>query len=344
LLFLATVYPYITEEYKNFDNFLLLDKNKKAKFFIDFVEKETAKRIMNKSDSNYYKVKNRVLRIMWGVQGFLGHLSSETDLRANHKFLENFTPIPSLQLKITMSDVYELYDEMPSKGRRRLEMQTLTGWNNIDLVDLRLDDFQATTDNNFLFIAKSRHKTRGQKVYYLNIVDHKTYWRYEKYCNRYDIKSNEPIFKVTPQAISAYYRFHIDKNPYFNKFIMPRNIRQLTFTLLRPIFQTQPELFNLYTQHSTTILTKHYIKDSTERLIELYPEIEKRVLLDSFNPYALELKEIKKDLKTDVEQLIEKTELISKKVNSLEQKDKYQNEIKNIIKDTVKETLKEIKE
>jgi len=315
------------------------------------METEINDRIKINKDKNYDLIKNRVLQIVWQTQGFLGHISTDRDLRANPKLLESQSVTPSLVPKIKIIDVLDLYEVLPDVGRRRLKLQMYAGYNNIDLVQLRLDDFKSSTDNDFLYIRKQRQKTRGKKVLFMNIFHRKIFDEYQRFCNRYDIKSNELMFPVTPNAVYKMYKSYLKgtlkslrKNPpMLNEYTTAKHIRQLNTTLLRPVFSKNRDLFYLWTQHSLPITEKYYIKDQLDRMIILYPHIAERVLLGDLKEITLKLQELEQDIKLDILQTNEKIKELEKKYSSLEQKKEFQTEIKSIIKDTVRETLKEIK-
>lgn len=350
LLDLSVIYPYIINEYKTFEAFLELNMNKKASFFLRFVENEINERLKLDKQKDYNLIKGRVLQVMWQTQGFLAHLSP--DLRANPKLLENQSTTPSLESKIKIGDVLDLYEILPDIGRRRLKLQLYAGYNNIDLVELRLDDFKSAGENNFLYIRKSREKTKGKKVIFMNIFHTKTFDEYQRFCNRYDIKSNQLMFPVTPNAIYKMYKSYLlgklksmKKNPPdLNGYTTAKHIRSLNATLLRPIFkETDMDLFHLWTQHNLRLVDKYYIKDQIDRMIAFYPLIAERVLLGDLKEMTIELQELKQDLALDVKMTSEKVKELEQKYDSLQQKKEQHTEIKDLIEETIIKTLKEIK-
>jgi hypothetical protein len=332
LLSLAKIYPYIIKQYGNFDFFIELDSNKKAHFFIEYINSEVNKKSKNHPEINYNKIKNNVLHTIWMVQGFLGYLGKH--LRANPKWIEDFTPIPSFTSKINISDIIDLHKILPYKGRTQLEIQTLTGWNNIDLTKLRLDDFTSIKRNtvqididsdDFLYIAKTREKTWKKNVIYLNLFDRQFYDEIERYCRINSIKSSEIIFSVKPPAISELYRYYLKKYTHLNQFTLPRYIRQFCFTQLQDIFKNDPDLFNVWTQHKMGVLRTHYIKNYIERLIPLYPKIKENLVLGNIKTLKIEVSQLKQNIKNEIT-------LQNEKIRNLEEKQKEieENKIDNI--------------
>jgi len=319
LLEVATIYPFLEERCGGFEQFLNLDRNHKARVFIDFVNRELERRLKKNPEKDRDLVKNRLLQVVWRVQGFMGLISSDKDLRANSRWIESFTPLPSFVAKITVLDVYDLYEILPDRGRRRLKLQLFTGWNNVDLIDLRLNDFKSTHDNNFLYVAKTRVKTIRKRVAYLNVFDSNFHFELERYCNRYDIGPNERIFPVTSPAISKLYKYYLKRNESaLNPKVMPKWIRQLCFTELRPVFKNDPDLYALWTQHKLGVLRSNYIKDYIPRFMELYDDIKGRVCLGNLKRQTIELKELKDDIRLELRLQSDKLDKLEKKLKKEE--------------------------
>ncbi|MBD3194555.1 MAG: hypothetical protein GF317_05825 [Candidatus Lokiarchaeota archaeon] len=353
LLDLAVIYPYIIKAFNNkFEGFLELDKNKKAFFFHDFIEKEFEKRMKLNPRRNRTNTKNRVLQIVWNTQGFLGYLSRRKDLKANPKLIELQTPNPSFINKINIIDVYDLYEVLPDAGRRRLKLQLFCGYNNVDLVQLRLSDFKPyrASGEEFFYIHKQRQKTARRRINYLNVFDDKFVFEYERFCNRYDIKENELLFPVGARAISAMYKRYIMKStrvvevdskkkkvPLINPHTTPKYIRQLCFTQLEDVFHDDDDLFMLWSQHALRLVKKHYIKNYLDRFIKKYDKICDAVLLGNTRRLTLEKKQLKQDIYT-------KFDLLNKSLNELKLKvkDLQTKPIKDHIKDVVEDTAKQI--
>lgn len=337
LLDLAKIYPFIIRECRTFDSFLELDRNKKSKFFVEFVNRQVDDLVKRDPSRSRDLIKNRQLQIVWRVQGFLGYLSTERDLRGNPKWIEDINPIPNFIRKINIVDVYDLYEILPDKGRRRLKLQFYAGWNNVDLTQLRLDDFKPTFSNEYFYVAKTRQKTWKKKVVYLNLFGDDFQFELERYCNRYDIKDNDLIFPVGSNAISEYYRSHLQQNKYINQNVTPKYVRQLCFTQLEPVFKQDPDLFDLWTQHKMGVLKTNYIKNYIERLIPLHELIKERVCLGSIKRMKVEIQELKKDIHTEL--LLQQTRLEKVEQNLKESNEGKFDDIANKIIKAVSDKL-----
>lgn len=322
LLALAKVYPYIISTYKSLDLFLETSSNNKSKLFNEFIRIEVENKSKTNPDRSYTKIKNTELHTVWMVQGFLGYIGK--DYQANSKWIETFTPIPDFISHINMSDIQDLHAVLPYKGRTELEIQTLTGWNNIDLTQLRLDNFNRVREKDlgynldnkeYYYIAKTRQKTLKKKVAYLNVFSQSFYDKIERYCRINNIKSNELIFDIKPPSISAMYKYYLDKYSHINQKVIPQYIRQFCFTTLQEIFQDENDLLKIWSQHKIGILRTHYIKNILSRMIPYYQKIKELLEIGGAKVLKLEVKELRKTIKNELE-------LQKERINVLEQKQK----------------------
>jgi hypothetical protein len=324
LLDLNVMYPYINAEFKTFDNFLELDKNKKALFFNKFKELEFNKRMSTGKITDKTNCLNRILQIVWNVQGLLGYLSRDKDFRANSKWLESITPNPKFIIPITIDDVYDLYDECKSRDRKALKIEFFTGYNPIDLVNLSLSDFKPIDVNNeFYYVHKKRQKTWKKQVNFLNVFDSTFYYELVRYCDRNNISEMEPIFQISPIGLYKSYKRVLEKNDY-NQYVTPKWIRQLSFTRLEPVLGPDTALFSLWTQHQMGVLSTHYIKKFVSQYIELYPKICDAVLLGSIKKSQEKIKILKDEILIKIEEQ-------DKKIKNLEEKSKTEEKIDEIL-------------
>ncbi|MFW9879533.1 MAG: hypothetical protein ACFFG0_41180 [Candidatus Thorarchaeota archaeon] len=296
---MAVVYPYILKQYGTFETFLDVKPNKKAGFFDKFVEAELIVRMKERPDRNKITCRNRLLRIMWGVQGFLGYLSGVEgeNYKANSKLLEDQLPTPDFTSSITPLDLLELFDEMPGEGRRRLKFLFWTTWNGIDAVQFCMNDIHVidTAYGKKFWVQKWRRKTRKKKIIYLNLFEPPMINELERYAMRKGIDENEPIFSkgikdeegeidhyesLQTCSLRAYFKYWGRKTG-LSELVGPKNIRALGITRLRNILKDDNELLNIWTQHNTSVITKHYTKDLIERFAERLPQINKAVGIEN---------------------------------------------------------------
>jgi len=275
-----------------------------------------------KPDRNKINCKNRLLQIVWEVQGFLGYISKDKDLRANHKLIEGMTSNPQFIIPITIDDVFDLYDEANSRDRKALKLEFFTGYNPIDLTQLTLSDFRPVNDE-FYFIHKQRQKTWKKHVNYLNIFDQNIVYELERYCSRNGIDLNERIFSITPTALWKSYKRTLKRNE-LNEYTTPKWIRQLSFTRLEPVLGEETSQFKLWTQHAMGVISTHYIKKYISNFIEIYPKICDAVLLGSLKKTEQKLKIMKDEIK-------QKIDSIEDRINRIENERKTDEKIDEIL-------------
>lgn len=266
--------------------------------------------------------KNRVLQIVWQVQGFLGYISKDRDYRANPKLIEHSTPNPNFIIPISVDDLFDLYDEANSRDRKAIKLEFFTGYNPVDLLQLKLGDFKPINDE-FYYVHKRRQKTWKKKVNYLNIFDNNFVYEIERYCDRNDIGLNENIFSITPVALWKSYKRVLRKNS-FNEKTTPKWIRQLSFTRIEPIFGEESSLFKLWTQHAMGLISTHYIKKYVNKYIELYPKICDAVLIGS-------LKQTKQRLKILKDEIVTKLDIIDNRLTKVEEQNKTDEKIDEVL-------------
>jgi hypothetical protein len=311
LLDLAVVYPYIINKYGSFEAFLPIPPNKKSSFFMDFVETEYKIRIKRFPHRNYVNTRNRVLQIMWDLQGFLGYLG--VNLKANNKILELQFPVTDFQPAIHVLDLLHLSDEMPGEGRRRLKLLFWTTWNPVDMVKLCLNDFKHLNSEygEFFWVNKRREKTFKKKVIYLNLFEPSYYNELERYCIRNDINSNTPIFSrlvdkeenmrvpLATCTFRAYFRYWARRTG-LNELVSPKNIRALGITQLKNAIKDN-DLVDLWSQHKVGTVPTHYIKDSIQKYIELMPQIKKAVGIETVSSLTEQVKVLKDDIESKLD-------------------------------------------
>ena len=322
MLDLNVMYPYILKEYGVFDSFLECDRNKKAFFFNKFLEKEYLIRMDAKPSRDKINCKNRLLQIIWDVQGFLGYISRERDLRANHKLIENMTPNPTFINPINVDDVFDLFDEAKARDRKALKIEFFTGYNPVDLLGLTLSDFR-TINDEFYYIHKKRQKTWKKKINYLNIFDNNFYYEIARYCDRKNISENELIFPITPSGLWKSYKRNLIKNN-LNPHTTPKYIRQLAFTRIEPVLGEESSLFRLWTQHAAGVLSTYYVKKYITKFIERYPKICDAVLIGSLKQSQQKIKFLKDEIHT-------KLDIINTRITDMEEHNKTDDKIDEIL-------------
>ena len=287
-----------------------------------FLETEYAFRIKHSKYSNKENCRNRLLQIIWLVQGFLGYLSKDKDLRANHKFIESITPNPTFILPINGDDIYDLYEDLKARERKALKLEFFTGLNLADVVELELSDFR-TINDEFYFVHKKRIKTWKKRVNYLNVYDNAFYRELERYCDRNSISENEKIFPLTSMGLyNAYKRILLKNN--LNPKTLPKWIRQLSFTRLEPVLGEGTDLFSLWTQHQMGVLSTHYVKKYINQYINLYPKICDAVLIGSLKQTEEKLKFLKTEIET-------KLDLVDTRLIEIEKKTEKDDKIDEIL-------------
>jgi integrase len=348
LLDLAVIYPHITKKYRTFEVFIGQTPNKKAGFFNDFLDYEYNLRMKAKPDRDKVNCRNRLLQIVWDVQGLLGYLEGVEgkNLRANRKLLETQTANPSFIPQINVSDLLFAFDEMPGEGRRRLKFLFWTTWNTIDVTQLSISDFKPidTDYGHFYWIKKYRQKTHKKKIVFLNAFTPSFYEELDRYCSRNSIGENEPIFSrfdkkveerlaLNPCTFRAYFKYWAAKAG-FNEQVGPKNIRALGIAQLRNVFKDDYELLEVWSQHHADIITTHYTQDLLNRFVERMPKIQNAVGIENVS----QLKEQVKVLKDDISM---KLDLHTSEIEKLKQKETPLS--KEVAQETANEILKLIK-
>lgn len=355
LLDLTVMYPYITNKYRTFDVFLSQVPNKKATFFNKFIEDEFAVRMKRKPNRDKVNCRNRLIRIVWGVQGFLGKLSGVTgdNYKANHDFIESQIANPDVTSPIDTSDLLYFFDEVPGEGRRRLKFLFWTTWNTIDAVQLCMNDFKSIESEYgpFYYVKKWRRKTMRSKIIYLGVFEPQFYDEFDRYCTHNDIKGNDPIFSrliedpenpyrvsLKPCSMRAYFKYWTKKTG-ANEFIMPKTIRALGITELRNVFKDDTELLQIWSQHHTDIITQHYTKDLLNRYIERMPKIRKTVGIENVRYLTAEVKQLKDDIQFKLDIHDQEIEQLKQKKSPAAQKsaEEFADEILNLVEKKVKQ-------
>jgi hypothetical protein len=279
--------------------------------------------------------KNRLLQVVWDVQGLLGYLEGVEGkvLRANRKFIESQTANPNFMPSVSISDLLDAFDEMPGEGRRRLKFLFWTTWNSIDATQLTISDFKPidTDYGLFYWIKKFRRKTHTKKIVFLNTFTGAFYKELDRYCSRNNIGENDPIFSrldkkldqrfsLNPCTFRAYFKYWAVKAG-FNELMGPKTIRALGITRLRSVFEDDYELLEIWSQHHADIITTHYTKDLLDRLTQRMPKIAEAVGIENVSSLTERVKMLKDDIETkldihasEIEKLKQKETPVSKEV------------------------------
>jgi hypothetical protein len=353
LLDLAVVYPYIIDKCKTFEVFIDMDANAKAYLFNNFIDREFDKRMKAKPNRDRVNCKNRVLHIIWNIQGLLKFLSADRDLRANHHFIEAQMDNTNFINPLTMLDVYDAYEEMPGIGRKRLKFGLFSTWNPVDQTNLFLSDFKRikTEYGDFWYIHKYRRKSIKQYVTFINVYDDDFVFEYERFCQRYDIKENDPIFsktnksfkrkarrvKITPGAFYAYYKYWINKSK-LSPYVIPKYIRPLGITNLEPVFRDDKDLLQIWSQHKQEVLNRHYVKNIIFRMVERYPQIKAANYIGSVSRMQVEIRQLKDDIHNKLD--IHDQEIMNLKIKQSPAANEKAEEIAEEIATLVREKLK----
>lgn len=126
-------------------------------------------------------------------------------------------------------------------------------------------------------------------------------------------KSIEIFRDLKPNSIADTFKYHAEKNN-LNPKLMPSTIRRLCFTRIEKIFSlADKEIYDLWTQHKASLLTRHYIMSLMSRIIEsnYVEKIERAVLIGSVEHYIAEINGYKKGLEKIAELEAKNIELTS---------------------------------
>lgn len=106
---------------------------------------------------------------------------------------------------------------------------------------------------------------------------------------------NMRIFNSSASSVIQAFKDNVEKNN-INSEVMSSSIRRLCFTMIKSIFSlTDKDIFNLWTQHKEGLITRNYIIDLMDRIIEneYVEKISEKVLIGSVKDYIREVKDYK---------------------------------------------------
>ncbi len=275
---LKTIFPHIKEGSAEWNNFIALDKNKKADYLNAWIEKEAPKKLAKNPGRNIEIIKNTLRVYVWNLQGLLSKIGYD----ANPKNMPKIDTNASVEeVEITREDVEKLYAKLNQKYALILKVHFLLGGlNPADIVELRLNDFKKCNDP-FYYIYKPRSKTerKGGKIF--NVIHDILYDEIKEFVNLENLKRennqetpitpNDPIFQIDERTISDEFRYVLEQNG-LNAKTIPKYIRQLAATLLEEVLTKN--LDQIWTQQIQEIKTDpNFVKDKIPKLIEYYPKI-----------------------------------------------------------------------
>jgi len=137
----------------------------------------------------------------------------------------------------------------------------------------------------------------------------------------------EKIFPTNrSEYISDALKYHIEKHR-LNKELKPSSIRRLCFTRLKEVFSLKDyDIYNIWTQHKAKLLTRHYIIDLLERMVNYMDKIQEIVLIGSVGTLVKKIRNLEENgikeierLRVENKELAEKFEVLQKKMSKLDE-------------------------
>jgi len=121
----------------------------------------------------------------------------------------------------------------------------------------------------------------------------------------------EKIFPTKKsEYISDAIKYHVEKRG-LNKELNPSSIRRLCFTRLKEVFSLKDyDIYNIWTQHKAKLLTRHYVIDLLDRMVNYMDKIQETVLIGSVGTLVKKIRNLEENGIKEIERLrVENKEL-----------------------------------